>query len=89
MTEKKYMSKSIFKEDNNLNNTEMKIKNYSKLKDKLIKNENNINNIKPYHEHNEHYEFNKKKNMDTNEMRKIKINGKLFMVKKNLGKYYS
>ena len=89
MTEKKYMSKSIFKEDNNLNNTEMKIKNYSKLKDMQIKNENNINNIKPYHEHNEHYEFNKKKNMDTNEMRKIKINGKLFMVKKNLGKYYS
>ena len=89
MTEKKYMSKSIFKEDNNLNNTEMKIKNYSKLKDMQIKNENNINNIKPYHEHNEHYELNKKKNMDTNEMRKIKINGKLFMVKKNLGKYYS
>ena len=89
MTEKKYMSKSIFKEDNNLNNTEMKIKNYSKLKDLQIKNENNINNIKPYHEHNEHYELNKKKNMDTNEMRKIKINGKLFMVKKNLGKYYS
>ena len=83
------MSKSIFKEDNNLNNTEMKIKNYSKLKDMQIKNENNINNIKPYHEHNEHYELNKKKNMDTNEMRKIKINGKLFMVKKNLGKYYS
>ena len=89
MTEKKYMPKSIFKEDNNLNNTEMKIKNYSKLKDMQIKNENNINNIKPYHEHNEHYELNKKKNMDTNEMRKIKINGKLFMVKKNLGKYYS
>ena len=89
MTEKKDMSKSIFKEDNNLNNTEMKIKNYSKLKDMQIKNENNINNIKPYHEHNEHYELNKKKNMDTNEMRKIKINGKLFMVKKNLGKYYS
>ena len=89
MTEKKYMSKSVFKEDNNLNNTEMKIKNYSKLKDMQIKNENNINNIKPYHEHNEHYELNKKKNMDTNEMRKIKINGKLFMVKKNLGKYYS
>ena len=89
MTEKKYMSKSIIKEDNNLNNTEMKIKNYSKLKDMQIKNENNINNIKPYHEHNEHYELNKKKNMDTNEMRKIKINGKLFMVKKNLGKYYS
>ena len=89
MTEKKYMSKSIFKEDNNLNNTEMKIKNYSKLKDMQIKNENNINNIKPYHEHNEHYDLNKKKNMDTNEMRKIKINGKLFMVKKNLGKYYS
>ena len=83
------MSKSIFKEDNNLNNTEMKIKNYSKLKDMQIKNENNINNIKTYHEHNEHYELNKKKNMDTNEMRKIKINGKLFMVKKNLGKYYS
>ena len=79
MTEKKYMSKSIFKEDNNLNNTEMKIKNYSKLKDMQIKNENNINNIKPYHEHNEHYELNKKKNMDTNEMRKIKINGKLFI----------
>ena len=89
MTEKKYMSKSIFKEDNNLNNTEMKIKNYSKLKDMQIKNENNINNIKPYHEQNEHYDLNKKKNMDTNEMRKIKINGKLFMVKKNLGKYYS
>jgi hypothetical protein len=89
MTEKKYMLKSIFKEDNNLNNTEMKIKNYSKLKDKQIKNENNINNIKPYHEHKEHHELNKKQKIDNNEMRKIKINGKLFMVKKNLGKYYS
>ena len=88
MTEKKYMPKSIFKEDNNLNNTEMKIKNYSKLKDKQMKNENNINNIKPYHEHKEHYELNKKQKMENNEMRKIKINGKLFMVKKNLGKYY-
>ena len=88
MTEKKYMLKSIFKEDNNLNNTEMKIKNYSKLKDKQIKNENNINNIKPYHEHKEHHELNKKQKIDNNEMRKIKINGKLFMVKKNLGKYY-
>ena len=88
MTEKKYMSKSIFKEDNNLNNTEMKIKNYSKLKDKQIKNENNINNLKPYHEHKEHYELSKKQKNDNNEMRKIKINGKLFMVKKNLGKYY-
>ena len=87
MTEKKYMSKSTFKEDNNLNNTEMKIKNYSKLKDKQIKNENNINNIKPYHEHN-HHELNKKQKIDNSDMRKIKINGKLFMVKKNLGKYY-
>ena len=88
MTEKKYMSKSIFKENNNFNNTEMKIKNYSKFKDKQIKKENNINNIKPYHEHNEHHELNKKQKIDNNDMRKIKINGKLFMIKKNLGKYY-
>ena len=82
------MSKSIFKEYNNLNIIEMRIKNYSKLKDKQIKNENNINNIKPYHEHKEHHELNKKQKIDNNEMRKIKINGKLFMIKKNLGKYY-
>ena len=88
MTEKKYMSKSIFKENNNFNKTEMKIKNYSKFKDKQIKKENNINNIKPYHEHNEHHELNKKQKIDNNDMRKIKINGKLFMIKKNLGKYY-
>ena len=88
MTEKKYMSKSIFKENNNFNNTEMKIKNYSKFKDKQIKKENNINNIKLYHEHNEHHELNKKQKIDNNDMRKIKINGKLFMIKKNLGKYY-
>ena len=88
MTEKKYMSKSIFKENNNFNNTEMKIKNYSKFKDKQFKKENNINNIKPYHEHNEHHELNKKQKIDNNDMRKIKINGKLFMIKKNLGKYY-
>ena len=88
MTEKKYMSKSIFKENNNFNNTEMKIKNYSKFKDKQIKKENNINNIKPYHEHNEHHELNKKQKIDNNDIKKIKINGKLFMIKKNLGKYY-
>ena len=86
MTEKKHMSKSIFKDGNinNINNTEIKIKNKSKIKDKQIYKDNIINNIKPYHEHHEK----NKSNINDNDIRKIKINGKLFLVKKNLGKFY-
>jgi hypothetical protein len=87
MTERKYMSKSIFK-DNNINNinnnTEMKILNKSKTKDNHYKKEKLITNIKAYNDHNED---NKIINIE-NDKRKMKINGKLFMIKKNLGKYY-
>jgi hypothetical protein len=87
MTERKYMSKSIFK-DNNINNinnnTEMKILNKSKIKDNHYKKEKLITNIKAYNDHNED---NKIINIE-NDKRKMKINGKLFMIKKNLGKYY-
>ena len=49
-----------------------------------INKDNIINNIKPYHEHHEK----NKSNINDNDIRKIKINGKLFLVKKNLGKFY-
>ena len=86
MTERKYISKSIFKDDNKnkINNTEMKITNISKIKDKQNKKENIINNIKAY---NNNRENNKMTNIE-NDKRRLKINGKLFTVKKNLGKYY-
>jgi hypothetical protein len=84
MTERKYMSKSIFK-DNNINNinnnTEMKILNKSKTKDNHYKKEKLITNIKAYNEDNKIINI-------ENDKRKMKINGKLFMIKKNLGKYY-
>ena len=86
MTERKYISKSIFKDDNinNINNTEIKISNKSKIKDRQKKKENILTNIKTYHEHHEH---NKNTNIE-NDKRRLKINGKLFTIKKNLGKYY-
>ena len=86
MTERKYISKSIFKDDNinNINNTEIKISNKSKIKDRQKKKENILTNIKIYHEHHEH---NKNTNIE-NDKRRLKINGKLFTIKKNLGKYY-
>ena len=71
MTERKYMSKSIFK-DNNINNinnnTEMKILNKSKTKDNHYKKEKLITNIKAYNDHNED---NKIINME-NDKRKMK-----------------
>ena len=39
------------------------------------------------HEYHEHHEHNKNINIE-NDKRKLKINGKLFTIKKNLGKYY-
>ena len=92
LTERKHISKSIFKDDNinNINNTEMKIHNKSKSKIQKIKKENIVTNIKAYHEHHEHHEHhdhNKNINIE-NDKRKLKINGKLFTIKKNLGKYY-
>jgi len=86
LTERKPLSKSIFKDDNinNITNTEMKIYNKSKSKIQKNKKENIVTNIKAYHEHHEH---NKNINIE-NDKRKLKINGKLFTIKKNLGKYY-
>ena len=89
LTERKPLSKSIFKDDNinNITNTEMKIYNKSKSKIQKNKKENIVTNIKAYHEHHEHREHNKNINIE-NDKRKLKINGKLFTIKKNLGKYY-
>ena len=91
MTERKYISKSIFKDNdvNIINNTEKKISNFSKTKDKQKKKEKIITNIKAYHdnEHHEHHEHKKINNIE-NDKRRLKINGKLFTIKKNLGKYY-
>ena len=86
LTERKPLSKSIFKDDNinNITNTEMKIYNKSKSKIQKNKKDNIVTNIKAYHEHHEH---NKNINIE-NDKRKLKINGKLFTIKKNLGKYY-
>ena len=83
MTERKYHSKSVFKNDNinNINNTEIKIINKSKIKEKDKKQENNI---KLFHQQ---HEQNKITNIE-NDKRRLKINGKLFTIKKNLGKYY-
>ena len=80
MTERKYLSKSIFKDDK-INNTEIKLNNDTKIKIKPTKQENNI---KIYHEHNLGHKIN---HLD-NDKRRMKINGKLFTIKKNLGKYY-
>jgi len=87
MTERKYNSKSIFKNDviNNIKNTEKKFSSISKIKDKQKKNENILTNVKTYNEHHEH---NKMTNNE-NDKRRLKINGKLFTIKKNLGKLYS
>ena len=89
LTERKPLSKSIFKDDNinNITNTEMKIYNKSKSKIQKNKKEHIVTNIKAYHEHHEHREHNKNINIE-NDKRKLKINGKLFTIKKNLGKYY-
>ena len=89
MTERKYISKSIFKDNdiNNINNTEMKISNISKIKDKQKKKEKTITNIKAYNDHHEHHNHKKITNIE-NDQRRLKINGKLFTIKKNLGKYY-
>ena len=83
MTERKYHSKSVFKNDNinNINNTKIKIINKSKIKEKDKKQENNI---KLFHQQ---HEQNKITNIE-NDKRRLKINGKLFTIKKNLGKYY-
>ena len=87
MTERKYNSKSIFKNDdiNNEKNIEKKFSSISKTKDKQKKKENIITNVKI---HNEHHEHNKMTNNE-NDKRQLKINGKLFTIKKNLGKLYS
>ena len=89
MTERKYISKSIFKDNdiNNINNTEMKISNISKIKGKQKKKEKTITNIKAYNDHHEHHNHKKITNIE-NDQRRLKINGKLFTIKKNLGKYY-
>ena len=89
MTERKYISKSIFKDNdiNNVNNTEMKISNISKIKDKQKKTEKTITNIKAYNDHHEHQNHKKITNIENDQIR-LKINGKLFTIKKNLGKYY-
>ena len=87
MTERKYNSKTIFKNDdiNNIKNSEKKFSSISKIKDKQKKKENIITNVKTYNEHHEHNK------MTNNEKykRQLKINGKLFTIKKNLGKLYS
>ena len=89
MTERKYNSKSIFKDDNinTIKNTEKKISSISKIKEKQKRKENIITNVKTYNEHHEHHEHNKMTNIE-NDKRRLKINGKLFTIKKNLGKYY-
>ena len=89
MTEIKYNSKSIFKDDNinTIKNTEKKISSISKIKEKQKRKENIITNVKTYNEHHEHHEHNKMTNIE-NDKRRLKINGKLFTIKKNLGKYY-
>jgi len=50
-----------------------------------------MTNIKAYHDHDhdhhEHHEHKKITNIE-NDKRRLKINGKLFTIKKNLGKYY-
>ena len=78
MTERKYLSKSIFKDDK-INNTEIKLNNDTKIKPT-----NQENNIKIYHEHNNGHKIN---HLDKDK-RRMKINGKFFTIKKNLGKYY-
>ena len=87
MTERKYNSKSIFKNEviNNIKNTEKKFSSISKIKDENKKKENILTNVKTYNEHHEH---NKMTNNE-NDKRRLKINGKLFTIKKNLGKLYS
>ena len=86
MTERKYLTKSAIKKDY-INNTEIKSMNDTKII-KPKKYDNNIlNNIKVYHhEHNNNKEH--KINHLDNDIRRMKINGKLFTIKKNLGKYY-
>ena len=83
MTERKFLSKSALKNDY-INNTEIKSINNSKNKLKPKKQEITLNNIKTYNEHNHEHKLN---HLD-NDKRRMKINGKLFTIKKNLGKYY-